>query len=167
MSETINIRPPGNPLSLNDLTETNVMESKVAGITYGERVTVHTGYTGAGYRYDLASPMCMLGFSVIKGLDIIKVDSMTEGEAMELLTKYLDEIEKISSKQQIDQLKNLTIFKSEDCTICLTEKSDVVFLRCGHMCTCKGTCTNSIKICPLCRGDILARVDGTFIENLK
>nr|CAB3225580.1 ZF(RING)-14 zinc finger protein [Phallusia mammillata] len=36
------------------------------------------------------------------------------------------------------------------CKICLDQPSDIVFVPCGHLCSC-GNCATSVKKCPMCR----------------
>lgn len=40
-----------------------------------------------------------------------------------------------------------------NCVVCLDDKSGVVFLPCGHVCTCK-ECSTSLTKCPMCRNKI-------------
>ncbi|XKL68710.1 hypothetical protein PGB90_006479 [Kerria lacca] len=40
-----------------------------------------------------------------------------------------------------------------ECVICLEKQSNVVFLTCGHLCSCTD-CSLLIKTCPMCRSDI-------------
>lgn len=44
-----------------------------------------------------------------------------------------------------------------ECVVCLDEKSEIVFLPCGHVCTC-AKCSQSISDCPMCR----AHIQGKF-----
>ncbi|XP_060571912.1 E3 ubiquitin-protein ligase LRSAM1-like [Ruditapes philippinarum] len=46
---------------------------------------------------------------------------------------------------------------NSECTICLDSISEVIFMNCGHVCTCL-QCCESVKQCPLCRADIVRRV---------
>ena len=45
--------------------------------------------------------------------------------------------------------------KSEagNCVVCLDDKSGIVFIPCGHVCTCK-ECSASLTKCPMCRNKI-------------
>ncbi|KAG1672346.1 E3 ubiquitin-protein ligase LRSAM1 [Nymphon striatum] len=45
------------------------------------------------------------------------------------------------------------IWMEAECVICLDNKCDVVFLLCGHVCSCHD-CSRSIESCPLCRNEI-------------
>lgn len=44
-----------------------------------------------------------------------------------------------------------------ECVVCLDEKSQIVFLPCGHVCTC-AKCSQNISDCPMCR----AHIQGKF-----
>ncbi|XP_053380258.1 E3 ubiquitin-protein ligase LRSAM1-like [Mercenaria mercenaria] len=46
---------------------------------------------------------------------------------------------------------------NSECTICLDNTSEVIFMNCGHVCTCI-QCCESVQQCPLCRADIVRRV---------
>ncbi|CAG0901206.1 unnamed protein product [Cyprideis torosa] len=44
-----------------------------------------------------------------------------------------------------------------ECVVCLAERCAVVFLPCGHVCTC-AKCSPQVDACPLCRGAISSRI---------
>ena len=44
-----------------------------------------------------------------------------------------------------------------ECVVCMAKKCAVVFLPCGHVCTCGG-CSAELSSCPLCRGAISNRI---------
>lgn len=48
-------------------------------------------------------------------------------------------------------------FHSSECVICMEKKCDILFLPCGHLCSCS-SCQGQVSTCPLCRTDILQRV---------
>src|SRR5207247_1622435 len=48
---------PEQPIS--QTTHSEKEEQQSSYMTYGKRIPVQSGFTGAEYRYDLASPMCM------------------------------------------------------------------------------------------------------------
>ena len=58
-----------------------------------------------------------------------------------------------SSRQQSILARGI----NSECVICMDRQSDVIFLRCGHVCTCS-TCSGPLRLCPLCRGDIVTRI---------
>lgn len=41
-----------------------------------------------------------------------------------------------------------------ECVICMDEKSEVVFVPCGHMCCCHSCAQNELEDCPMCRTKI-------------
>ena len=58
-------------------------------------------------------------------------------------------------------ISKIKIYSIDECVVCLTEKPNVIFLPCGHQCTCL-TCYNMIsnvhKDCSLCKKKII----GTY-----
>lgn len=58
-----------------------------------------------------------------------------------------------SSRQLSIQARGI----DSECVVCLDRQSDVIFLKCGHVCTCS-KCSQPLKQCPLCRGDIITRI---------
>lgn len=46
---------------------------------------------------------------------------------------------------------------NSECVVCLDNQSDVIFLKCGHVCTCQ-KCSEPLSECPLCRGEITTRI---------
>lgn len=52
------------------------------------------------------------------------------------------------------QCAKLPFLESEKCCVCLSEKSSVMFLPCGHLCACI-SCSNALwennKMCPICQ----------------
>lgn len=48
-------------------------------------------------------------------------------------------------------------FQSTECVVCLERKCDIIFLPCGHLCSCSA-CEPDLSSCPLCRANILQRV---------
>lgn len=44
-----------------------------------------------------------------------------------------------------------------ECVVCMDKSTDVIFLNCGHVCTCKD-CSIKVQECPLCREPIVQRV---------
>tara|TARA_Y100000389_G_C17096185_1_gene333695 strand:- start:16 stop:456 length:441 start_codon:yes stop_codon:yes gene_type:complete len=60
--------------------------------------------------------------------------------------------------QIIDELEVLTIYKVEECVICLSNNPSVTFIPCGHYCTCYDCYSYMINNyntnCPICRSNI-------------
>lgn len=150
------------------LTETHAMTSKVGGYTHGDTISVAFGHTGISYRYDLHSPICVLGISFLEGDYTIPKPVLTKDEIDDLLTQYLAKLDSVATTEMLVQLKTMKTFKSEECVICLDRKPDVILMRCGHICTCKGECTNSLttNVCPICRSIIIDRVDEKLLSNV-
>ncbi|XP_023336476.1 E3 ubiquitin-protein ligase LRSAM1 isoform X2 [Eurytemora carolleeae] len=48
-------------------------------------------------------------------------------------------------------------FHTGECVVCMERKSEIIFLPCGHFCSCSN-CEQSIDACPLCRNPVLQRV---------
>ena len=71
-------------------------------------------------------------------IDIFREEPREEEEV------ELEEPEKIINVEKI--------FKSEECTICLSSISKVLFCNCGHLCICvECDKTKSLKNCPICK----------------
>lgn len=53
------------------------------------------------------------------------------------------------------KLRNDTVATTavRECVVCLQPKLEIVFLPCGHMCTC-ATCAPRVEDCPMCRAAI-------------
>lgn len=70
---------------------------------------------------------------------------------IKILDNYLD------PEFDINKVK---IFSLEECVVCMSVKPNVIFLPCGHQCTCK-SCFDEIykvyKSCPLCKKSIVNR----------
>ena len=58
-------------------------------------------------------------------------------------------------KEEKEEVEDLTL-----CCICMDDKKDVLFLPCKHICAC-ANCSN-VKTCPICRTDIISKIDGVF-----
>jgi len=61
---------------------------------------------------------------------------------------------------------NLTIYEDaeeSDCAICLSSPKDTVFAPCGHYYCCS-SCSVHLKICPICRGNIVAKVSRSLVD---
>ena len=72
----------------------------------------------------------------------------------------------LSSSEQIDgevqDIKGVSDDSSKECTICMSEPSNVIIMPCGHMCVCQ-SCGEELKkskhnMCPVCRGAIQSLV---------
>nr|XP_053638262.1 E3 ubiquitin-protein ligase LRSAM1-like [Cherax quadricarinatus]XP_053638263.1 E3 ubiquitin-protein ligase LRSAM1-like [Cherax quadricarinatus]XP_053638264.1 E3 ubiquitin-protein ligase LRSAM1-like [Cherax quadricarinatus] len=52
-------------------------------------------------------------------------------------------------------------FVEAECVVCLNSACEVVFLPCGHVCSCAGCCT-PLLICPMCRSPIISKILLTY-----
>jgi hypothetical protein len=132
-----------------------IMDSKSARLEYGDReVNVSSAETGNEYAYELAARSCVLGLSVAPGLVWTPADRQMTREqvaaaAKELVTAYVQ-------RKYADFLEN-RVYDSDSCVICLELGPDVALFPCGHLCTHRN-CSSSLAICPLCRAEIIARL---------
>ena len=72
---------------------------------------------------------------------------------IEILDNYLD------PEFDINKIKVYTL---EECVICMNESPNIIFLPCGHQCTCKTCCdiiSDAHKSCPLCKKLINSKYD--------
>jgi len=65
--------------------------------------------------------------------------------------------EEASAPEDTDPSAPVETFQSAECVICLERKCDIIFLPCGHLCSCS-SCQTSLTTCPLCRANVLQRV---------
>lgn len=76
----------------------------------------------------------------------------------------IDDINVITEK-----IKNLKVYdvddRIEECTICMENKKEIVFIPCGHYCACMSCYKQIGKICPSCRQKITDHV--TYDELIK
>lgn len=49
------------------------------------------------------------------------------------------------------------VFAESLCVVCLDSASQIIFLPCGHLCTCNG-CASTVTHCPLCRALLIHRL---------
>ena len=133
-------------------TKTAILESKVGNIVSGdETLTVKSVETGIMYNYDLQSMPCVLGLSVMEDFKLVRPPSeIIKQDLEELIKSYINN----TYQSIISQIKTFT---SDNCCVCLTEKPNGTFYRCGHKCTDKD-CAKQLNKCPLCRTFISAFV---------
>merc|ERR1711963_191194 len=55
-----------------------------------------------------------------------------------------------SAPEDTDPSAPVETFQSTECVVCLERKCDIIFLPCGHLCSCS-SCQQSLATCPLCR----------------
>jgi len=68
--------------------------------------------------------------------------------------RQLDGGERASSVQPSSVIET---FKTGECVVCMERKSEIIFLPCGHLCSCV-RCEPDLTHCPLCRTPIQQRV---------
>lgn len=88
------------------------------------------------------------------GMSIANIETNKDEKEVNLrksLIKYLKTINKKISA-------TIKTYKSTECVICLSVEPDVLFLRCGHICSCSGTCSDSLATCPMCRRHIIGKL---------
>ena len=57
---------------------------------------------------------------------------------------------------------NLTVYNvSPECVVCMSSESDIVFIPCGHFCTCAECGAKLNRRCPMCRAGIEAMVHSS------
>eukprot|EP01138_Halocafeteria_seosinensis_P011374 gb/GECG01011617.1/.p1 GENE.gb/GECG01011617.1/~~gb/GECG01011617.1/.p1 ORF type:complete len:371 (+),score=58.75 gb/GECG01011617.1/:1-1113(+) len=62
-------------------------------------------------------------------------------------------------------VKNPTkIFTIEECTICMDNESDMVFVPCGHMCVCRGCVQSITDKCVMCRTTIARKIHKSEMD---
>ena len=59
----------------------------------------------------------------------------------------------IDLRQQIQEQSN-----NKRCVVCLNEEANIVFIPCGHVCTCSSCSSQLQDKCPMCRQDFTSRV---------
>lgn len=131
-----------------------IMTSKVANIGVGDEIIhVYGTETGVGYDYDHVSAPCVIGLSIMEGFKFIEADR--DG----LIDKVKEVIKAYFDKDYEKFIQQLKVYNNEECCMCMTDKPNGVFYRCGHLCTCD-ECYNSMKMskCPVCDTHISARI---------
>ena len=53
-----------------------------------------------------------------------------------------------------DTIRLIQFFKTDKCVICLTEETKILYIKCGHLCTCSSCDNNNLIRCPSCRAKI-------------
>merc|ERR1712106_690868 len=63
----------------------------------------------------------------------------------------------LPSAEGVPSAPPIETFQSAECVVCMERKCDIIFLPCGHLCSCS-QCDRDLSQCPLCRADIVQRV---------
>jgi len=56
-------------------------------------------------------------------------------------------------------IENLIIYEVHECVVCLENNPNIIFLPCGHLCTCQNCSIRLMNKCPLCRRKISRMMD--------
>lgn len=159
--------PPTKRRKLTDTTASPVTidtgrldidSSKVGQIkSTGKRIHETFRTTGILYNFDCPSEKCKIGLSLIDKVHEIQTEDSV------LLACGQELVEDILKKNKLKMLESTVIYKEEKCCICLDNDSSVIFLQCGHQCTCT-SCSQqqggaaAITKCPMCRNFIKAKI---------
>ena len=89
---------------------------------------------------------------------LLKAQQKLEEEKMitHAMQKKLEEERKKTCKlqQQLDEKislpKEASDVKQEECVICMENRNDYAYVKCGHKCVCHD-CGSQCNICPICR----------------
>eukprot|EP00092_Neocalanus_flemingeri_P020326 GFUD01022018.1.p1 GENE.GFUD01022018.1~~GFUD01022018.1.p1 ORF type:complete len:727 (+),score=197.16 GFUD01022018.1:67-2247(+) len=63
----------------------------------------------------------------------------------------------LPNKEDCLPAPRIETFQSVECVVCMERKCDIIFLPCGHLCSCS-LCDLDLEQCPLCRSRIVQRV---------
>ncbi len=134
----------------------NVLSSIPAELKYGEKITYSSYETGLAYDYNLSSPQCIFGMSIVNNVSITDDVLPTDND----LNEYIDNVIKNTITDIISKNK---LFKTTECVICLENSPSITTIRCGHTCLCD-VCSEKIHKCPLCRSHVIAKIPYSKIE---
>ena len=72
----------------------------------------------------------------------------------ELIVSHIEFTPEEFTKDEPKIINPSKIFKSEECIICLTNKPNILFCNCGHLCYCvKCYKIKTLSTCPICKTD--------------
>jgi hypothetical protein len=137
----------------NEVTEIDIMQSSVATIKGGHHVDETSYQSGITYCYDKCSRKCVIGLSVMEGINFVATNqSKLVEEAKSLIQTYQQE------KYKLFFARN-KIYAEETCCICMSDKPNVIFYQCGHQCV-DSECVKGLieSKCPFCRANIQAQL---------
>jgi hypothetical protein len=149
----------------------NIMSSTVAEMTGGQRIICQSGSaTHAEYNYMVRTTPRKIGLSI---MDIKIAEPIAEPIAKDysnfnpeeiqiMVMSYLEEIKNSHSNKMLSIVKTCKTYKTDICTVCLENPSNILFVRCGHICACLG-CVKELKICPICRANILYKINESVL----
>lgn len=149
--------------TFDDSFRKKMLKSEVAEIASGDQIINQSGsITNAEYAYDLKTEPKKIGLSIMS-LNISKKSrNYTVEEIEKYVDTYIEEEKKLLNEHFIDFAKRITKYRSDDCVVCLGEKSKMIMIRCGHICSCSVECTKLLnEKCPLCLTRILCSINET------
>ena len=84
---------------------------------------------------------------------------------IEEINKYISD----SNMVAMEELKKtLSVYASPECVICMSEEPSTILVKCGHVCLCSNVECKNVTKCPLCRQNILAKMNSAFfVEKLN
>lgn len=90
------------------------------------------------------STICVFGITIINNININRPILFKRDNIKYILKEYKERY-----KRNI--FEKIKINKEEKCVICLEEKVNIIFICCGHICTCSIECAKPLKKCPICK----------------
>jgi len=138
--------------------EVKLDDAKAARLTYGDYEKVVSGRTGVTYDYDHPAEVApiWLSFSSTIVNTVREQADVSEDVAIKFLTDMLRE-ETLKERPPV-------IYKTVDaCVIDLESDPDAIAFRCGHQC-CSMKNTGPLKVCPMCRENVLTWVLATDLQ---
>ncbi|XP_065274841.1 E3 ubiquitin-protein ligase LRSAM1 isoform X2 [Emys orbicularis] len=88
--------------------------------------------------------------AVAKTIPELLKSTETKGPAAPEPSAPPEEILPSAPQLELDERKS-------ECVVCMEQEAQMIFLNCGHVCCCQ-TCCETLRICPLCRKDIVQRI---------
>ena len=138
--------------TVEEITANVIAKSKVGKIFHGDKVELKTQDVKCSVITGFDSDQCILGMSVIDGFYVGSPEMIDREKVIAALDEHI--------KQFIAKtFKDVTVFEEETCVMCLGDETNIVLMRCGHMCFCSMECVGNTKTCPLCHQNIVAKID--------
>ena len=141
-----------------NLTDMSIMNSNIASIIGGEKISVNSAETGIDYVYELASQRCVVGLSVNEDIEFVQLNEDKSEEIKEFIVKLVE--------GKYKEFLEKKIYEAKECVICLEEGCDTVIFQCAHKC-CHYDCISNVNKCPICRSFIKARIRTDKKEKIK
>lgn len=151
---------PAKSMSMSDDNfMPSVMNSHVGKLKHGEQVIVNSSETGLEYNYDLISPIATFNISVLENMVLLP------GTTKEVMKSNIEKyIKLITDKEDVKLINDINkLYTAETCCVCLESIPDMVFYKCGHVCTDK-ECSKELKECPYCRSTIYYKIEKNSIS---